>query len=678
MFVVVSMFVMGLAGYATFAKVQQLDSVLVLLKSQSTNLHIILRGVSEEVLIPDNPYSKKMVRENVKLFGVSLKKVSDIARNEDILALINTQIVPDWKYVEKEIGLFLKIHRPNPDNVDAMISYGKLIANTDKLLEHLDKIQLGLSKSTQRQIAMISVVLVVGVFLIIGMTALLLTSIFSSISRPLSDISVFAAKIADGDLSAEPDMHSRDEIGVLSDAFRHMLINLRRMISQATMVSGEVSDVSHVVKESSLQVFTSVKIQVAAIQSAAAAIEDVDGSIMLMRNGTKELLDAANVTSSIANEMAASISGVAENAAQLDEYSCHALSDVEEMVMSGRDIDAGIAQLNCATEETCMSVQQISEMIKSVQESATRSVILAELVSQSATITGMEAVQHAEAGINDIKEQVTSLAEVVNRLGTKSLQIGKIITVIEDLAAQTRLLALNAAILAAQAGKHGVSFAVVAQEVRMLADRTFLSTKEIVDVITSVQKETNSSVQLADKGIKVVNTGIGLIDKVRKSLEEIAENSRASTEMSRAIQQEASEKTAAVEGLNLSVETLRRQLQEISLATSNQTLGTMNLSRLMEHAKDVAHNIAFATGEQTATSRQIADIAVRLSSQAEEIDHSIDIQCEKSRLIVQQIGCIKSSSAGLADSSKILERAAGELEKKSDLLMENVGIFRVG
>ncbi|MBC7963044.1 MAG: hypothetical protein H7Y05_08880, partial [Steroidobacteraceae bacterium] len=444
-----------------------------------------------------------------------------------------------------------------------------------------------------------------------------------------------------------------------------------------TVVSGEVSDASRIVKDSSLQVYNSVIVQTAAIQVVATAVEEVDRSILLMRNSTNELLDEANVTTSIAHEMAVSVSGVAENAAQLDEHSRQALSAVEKMVISGRDIDINIAQLNSATEETCASVLQISEMIKSIQGSATRSVVLAEQVSLSASQTGMEAVQHAETGIHDIEAQVASLAEVVNRLGAKSLRIGKIITVIEEIAAQTRLLALNAAILAAQAGKHGVSFAVVAHEIRMLADRTFLSTKEIVDVITSVQKETSSSVQLADKGIKVVNTGIGLIDKVRKSLEKIAENSMSSTEMSRAIQREASEKAAVVEGINSSVDTLKFQIQEISAATANQTLGSMNLKRLMEQAKEIAHNIAFATGEQTATSRQIAGIAIRLSSQVEDINRSIDVQSKDSSLIVQQIGCIRSSSSGLEDSSKVLEQVSGELEKKSGLLMENVGVFKV-
>ncbi|MBC7963780.1 MAG: methyl-accepting chemotaxis protein, partial [Steroidobacteraceae bacterium] len=278
-FVIVSMSVLGVAGYATFAKVQQMNDVLALLKSQSTNLHIIIRGVSEEILVHDNPYSKTMVLEKAKSFEENLKKISDVANDAKMIALIKSQIVPEWKFVEGDLALFFKIHMPNPDNVDAMIMLGKLSADTDRLLKKIDQIQVDASRRTHNQIAVISMVMAVGVFLLIGMTALILISIFRSISRPLTEISVIAAKIADGNLSVEPEMQSNDEIGVLADAFRHMLVNLRRMISHTTVVSGEVSDASRIVKDSSLQVYNSVIVQTAAIQVVATAVEEVDRSI---------------------------------------------------------------------------------------------------------------------------------------------------------------------------------------------------------------------------------------------------------------------------------------------------------------------------------------------------------------------------------------------------------------
>jgi len=430
-------------------------------------------------------------------------------------------------------------------------------------------------------------------------------------------------------------------------------------------------------KTSSVKIHSSVAIQGSAIRNTAAAIEDVDRSVVLVRNNTSSLSDAANTASAISTELVASISSVADSASILDRNANQALSDVEEMVRSGQAIDENIAYLNSATEETYTSIQQIVEMMKRIQGSATRSVVLAEQVSHSASQTGMEAVRHAEAGIHNIKNQVSSLAEVVNRLGAKSLQIGRIITVIEEIASQTRLLALNAAILAAQAGKHGLSFAVVAHEIRMLADRTFLSTKEIVDVITSVQQETKSSVQMADKGIKVVDAGIELIDRVRQSLEDITENSLHSTEMSRSIQRETSEEASVLDAINLSVDMLKRQIEEISLSISSQTAGTKDLNMLLGQVRAVSHGIAYATSEQTDTSRQIAEIADRLSRQADEINGAIDLQKQKSSTILQQIGNLRGSSSELEESARILEKTSDELQVKSGQLADSIGVFTV-
>ncbi|MBI5485669.1 MAG: methyl-accepting chemotaxis protein [Deltaproteobacteria bacterium] len=675
--VVTSMSVLGIAGYVAFLKVKQLTAVSKMLERQSTNLHVILRGITEIVLIPDNPESAKMVRRTADSFKKTLTEIKQTSRNEGLVELVGATVDPVWKPVEERILQFLKIARPNPDDVDTMIIFGKLSADTEKLLKEIDEIRQATEEDSREFISIISMVMGGISCLLIVMTALILNSIFRSISDPLTEISSIAGKIAQGNLTVEPVVRGNDEIGVLATAFRNMLTNLRDMISRSTAISSEISDASVIINESTLQVYASVKIQSEAIQSTAKAVENVDSSISRLRNSTNDLFDAATMTSAISTEMAASIAGVADNASMLDEHSSQAFSDVNDMVISGNAIENSVAKLNIATEETCSSILRIGEMIKRIQGSVTRSVVLAEQVSFSASQTGMEAVKHAESGIHVIKEQVGLLAEVVNRLGAKSLQIGKIITVIEDIAAQTRLLALNAAILAAQAGKHGVAFAVVAHEIRMLADSTFLSTKEIVDVVTSVQKETTSSVQMAEKGIRVVNTGIELIDKVRMSLEDIAANSLTSTEMSRAIQREALEETAVIEKIILSVDTLREQIVKISRSISNQTVGTIDLNTRLEEVKEIAHNIARATSEQSGTSRQIADIAVRLTHQVEEINESIDVQRGESRLIVQQIGNIRESSSGLEASANKLELAAEDLEKKSGKLVKNIGTFSV-
>ena len=136
---------------------------------------------------------------------------------------------------------------------------------------------------------------------------------------------------------------------------------------------------------------------------------------------------------------------------------------------------------------------------------------------------GAAAAVDAIAGIEHIRASVGSLADVVQSLGKRSQDIGSILTIIDDIADRTNLLALNAAILSAQAGVHGRGFAVVAAEIKHLAEKTSLSVKEIGGLIATVREETSSSVTKAASGLQAVDAGLQLVRGVESALGGIAE-----------------------------------------------------------------------------------------------------------------------------------------------------------
>ena len=124
-------------------------------------------------------------------------------------------------------------------------------------------------------------------------------------------------------------------------------------------------------------------------------------------------------------------------------------------------------------------------------------------------------------GMTAIRETVTRGADVINRLGARSEEIGKILTVITEVTDQTSLLALNAAILAAQAGEYGKGFAVVADEIKELAERTANSTKEIEDVVEAVRREAADAVRAMEEGVKKTEGGVRLSLAAGRALETI-------------------------------------------------------------------------------------------------------------------------------------------------------------
>jgi len=579
---------LGCAGFYTFSLVQDRQGIADLLEQETTSLHMVLRNVTEIVLIPDNPQTVKNVREEIRHFGRNLDTLLIKADDKELIEAISSKIKPEWRNTEKEVLTFLKIARPNPDDVDTMITFGKLSANTDKLLRLMTHLKIEARQRTSNYIFTITIAMGGIAVALLLLTALVLTSILRSISKPLEEISASAQKISKGNLKIDIAVKRNDELGLVADSFRSMVTSLRQMIGQSSAISRDVNQAATQIAESSGLVFSSVRIQNIAIEHTVSSMEDVDQSVTQLQESSRQLFDDATATSSAATELAASISDVADNADSLDSNAHKAVTDLEEMVASGSAIVSSVEKLSIFAEQTSLSIEQIGSTIKSVQDTANRSVTLAEQVSKASSEQGMAAILDAMAGIENIRHSVSALSEVVNRLGDKSIQIGKIITVIEDIASQTGLLALNAAILAAQAGQHGRSFAVVASEIRSLSDRTFLSTKEIVDVITSVQAESSSSVKMAHAGMDAVQQGITLIERVKQALESIYDTSLASTKMSHTIHKETTAEVMVINSINESIVTLRDQIDEISRAVRVQNGNTGDMNRLMEQIKQIA------------------------------------------------------------------------------------------
>lgn len=675
--VIFSMSAMGFAGYYTFRHIKEKSRVEDLLEQQTTNLQKILRSITEIVLIPDNPQTVKLVRETVKQFDTTIDAI--VAETDDLLLseAISEQIEPEWFAIKKEVAAFLAIGRPNPDDVDTMIAFGKLSAKTDRLLSLMTQIKLAANHRFEKYIFSATTSMGIIAFFLIFVTTIILISIFRSIAKPLENISNSARMISQGDLTVELSVTRDDEIGVMAETFRGMIANLRKMISQTSSISSEVNRATETISEASGHVLASVRTQISDIESTVHSIEEVDASISQLQENSHQLFSAATATASAASELSASIMQVASNAEFLDTCAHKAVSDLEEMVVTGNSIVTSVENVARFAEETSISMEQISSRIRNVQDSADRSVELAEQVSRSSSEMGITSINDAVGGIENIRNSVSELSEVVNRLGSKSMQIGAIITVIEDIASQTSLLALNAAILAAQAGPHGRAFTVVAAEIRSLADRTFLSTKEIIDVVTSVQAEASSSVKMAHSGMETVQQGIVLIDKVKEALESIYDNSLTSTEMSHAIRKEATEEVMVIRRINESIEILRSQIEEISRSVHQQNNNTGEMNTLMEEIKQNTREIAMATQEQSKTSVEISQIADKLLHQSTEIDTSIDVQKQKSQAIVASSGNIRKSADQLGQAAHTMEQAAESLRTKASTLSSSINTFEV-
>jgi methyl-accepting chemotaxis protein len=268
-------------------------------------------------------------------------------------------------------------------------------------------------------------------------------------------------------------------------------------------------------------------------------------------------------------ELIQSIAGTAEHVASASEE----LSSSATLQAQGADTQRDqTAQVATAMQEMSSTVLQVSENSGKAAEASRKA---AETARQGGII-----VDETLRKMRAIADSVSSTAKKVEELGKSSDQIGRIIGVIDDIADQTNLLALNAAIEAARAGEQGRGFAVVADEVRKLAERTTTATKEIAQMIQTVQSETKMAVTAMEEGTKQVEEGVKTTTQAGDALKEIISMSENVGEMITHIATAATEQSSATEEINNNMEQISKLVKESADGAQQSAKACQDLSGL--------------------------------------------------------------------------------------------------
>lgn len=275
------------------------------------------------------------------------------------------------------------------------------------------------------------------------------------------------------------------------------------------------------------------------------------------------------------------------------------LSKVKEAIdataSASNEISASTEEMSAGAKEQTVQASEVAsaveEMAKTILETSSNTSVAAETArhaGENATEGGKVVIQTI-SGMNRIAEVVMKAAQTVEALGKSSDQIGEIVQVIEDIADQTNLLALNAAIEAARAGEQGRGFAVVADEVRKLAERTTKATKEIADMIKKIQRDTIEAVQSMQEGTSEVETGKELANKAGTALEQIIDGTQ---KVSKIIKQVA----AASEQQSKASEDISRNIEAITTVTHESASGALQIAKAAEDLSRLTVNLQDLVG----------------------------------------------------------------------------------
>ncbi|HAM52765.1 MAG TPA: hypothetical protein DCP92_19490 [Nitrospiraceae bacterium] len=625
---------------------------------------------------------KSMLQSKAKAMTDFVAKVSITSyRNFDYLALDNLvqEIVKD---PEVDFAVFYD-PKGNPLTKEVKKSASPFIVLDREIVDenglNLGHLKIGfnrksISSNIRRSFIILSVSIVVAIFLFAFGMKMLSEQV---IVRPIMQMEQVAEKMASGDLKTAIETAGNDEFAALGRAMNKMASNLKDMLIKVRAVSKKVSEVTGGIALSSVKVLAGSNVQHETVERTSKYIAEIDNSISSVAMAADNLATSSERASSSVTEMATSIENVAESANVFSINASDAATSIEEMVASIKEIAESLELISISSEETASSIAEINTAVKEVERSAIESVSLAEHVTAEASGKGMKAANAAIKGMEEIKTNVGAIAEVINRLEKRSEEIREILKVIADVADETNLLALNAAILAAQAGEHGKGFAVVADEIKSLAEKTSLSTKEIDALIKSVEAETRASVDLAKTGIKSVENGVKLVKEVNIALTSILDSSNPSTEKAKLIQRAATEQANVIKGITESIRSISEQIEHISKATKEQSTGSRQIIESIERIKELSRNVKNATNEQSIGGRQISETIETISRQAVQIADATSKQRDRSREIVKVIENIKKIADESVGISNTMNLSITTLEEETKSLLVELQRFEV-
>lgn len=485
------------------------------------------------------------------------------------------------------------------------------------------KVTMSIEKQYKKAMRSIAIVIIATIFGALIFSIVIWAMLRKMVILPIKTIETAAARLAEGDLSFNVDIKSKDEIGRLSKAIKESINSLGRILQNIKNVARRVPVVANKVEKDSQKVVDGTQMEAEAMSEIAFSLEELNAAITEISEGTESLVSSAEQTAAAMNEIAASIGDVRASTHQLSESIETTSSSIEELSATIKEVANNADNLLSATDETLSAIEEMAVSVKEVEQNAKDSAKLSEKVMNEASTFGITSIEKTVKGMKNIKLSVEETNEFIKKLGGRSEEIGKILNVIDDITDQTALLALNAAILAAQAGEHGRGFAVVADEIKELAERTAFSTQEISSLIQSVQEEVKSTMEAMKRGMISVEEGFELSEKAADALKKILESSKKSSEMAFSIERSTAEQSTAIRLVRNSMENIKSMTGTIAKATSEQTKGAALIVNATIKMRDNSLHVRKATDEQSASSQHISK--------------AIGIVSDKSQVILQAI-----------------------------------------
>ncbi|MBS1704760.1 MAG: MCP four helix bundle domain-containing protein [Armatimonadetes bacterium] len=422
--------------------------------------------------------------------------------------------------------------------------------------------------------------------------------ISNAITKPLGEMQMVATKIAEGDVNLALTYSSKDEIGTLAQAFQRMISYLKQNADLLTRVShGDLTVQPSLASERDAL----GRALGGMVDGMRALVHSLNTRITENREIGQQLGEAARYTAESSTEIAKTVEQVAQA--------------TDQAAQTTAKIASGSEDLARLVTVAATAVDHLESAIAQVSEGSHRQQNAVDEATRTAT-EGGKAFENTVTSLARIQAQVEVSASTVRELGRKQEEIGAIVKTIDEIAEQTNLLALNAAIEAARAGEHGRGFAVVADEVRRLAERSSGATKEIADLIESVRVGVEDAVKAMDTTSDEVEKGATQSSAIQAGYSQILETI---TELGTI----ATLNTHAVRDMETGAKDVTESFSAVTEVSQNTAAAAEELSAMTQEMAASAQEVAANVHEQDRRVLEIREVSNRIETAAEELAEDV-------------------------------------------------------
>jgi len=482
------------------------------------------------------------------------------------------------------------------------------------------------------------------------------------------------SRIAEGDLRIEQVYESEDDLGDLARSVEEMARSLRDTVAQVASAASRVEATANEIEKASTGVSEVASEQSQSIQRVSGEMDQVSLRAREISTSAGSLAGSIEASSTAILQLKTVGEGLHEFTVDLSQRVDATTSSVDEMSGNILDVSENAHRLSDAAAETLNRTGEMASDSQTVVENANETEALYGRVIETAE-QGSRRVTETIGGMQSIRESVEDARQVVRDLAARTGDIRTIVTVIDDIADRTSLLALNAAIIAAQAGEHGSAFSVVAGEIKTLADQVRAKTQEIDGVVSSVTEEAERAASFIETGTSSVERGVDLSSEAGKALEAITTAIRESGDRIHEIVGVVHQQAKGAAEVASLMDQLNTDLGRIREASDEEARHGERVRGISGAIQEIAKSVHRSAEEQVNNASHLAGGIEVVSANTNQINEALGAQSRACDQVVSVLERMLGRNRDTESSVGNLDRTMHELQSEATDLRAAVERF---